>query len=100
MTAAPTYRDRDFVGSAWALDRVQDWLAGKDPVLVISGQPGAGKTAVVQRLVALSTGAITGPLSAGTLHAWHYCRHADTASTDAVRVIQKLSNQLASSVAS
>ena len=79
----PEHLDSEFVGREWALDRIEAWWRGGEPVLVVTGEPGAGKSALVARLV-----------SGGLVSAAHYCRQRVAESLDANTVIRSLAAQL------
>jgi CRP-like cAMP-binding protein len=90
---------RDFVGRGWAGDLIAGWLAGVAPVLLITGEPGAGKTMFAARTVATSRGqAFLGTLTPGFLHAAHFCRHFQTESIDPVSIVEHIGGQLAETV--
>jgi hypothetical protein len=45
--AAGALPERVFTGRGWALERIADWLdGGSEPVLLVTGVPGCGKTAL------------------------------------------------------
>jgi hypothetical protein len=46
----------EFVGRSWVGDRIAGWLTGGGPVLLITGEPGAGKTMVAAQAVAVARG--------------------------------------------
>ncbi|CAM3651292.1 AAA family ATPase [Kibdelosporangium persicum] len=88
LPSAPDHLGADFDGRDWAFDRIGYWLAGRESALVITGEPGAGKTALVSRLIAGNA----------AVSAAHYCRQQDTESLDAVSVILSLAGQLQANV--
>jgi len=77
-----------FVGRRWVFEAVRSWLAGSGTVLLITGQPGAGKTAVYERLV------VDWP--AGTvLGAEHRCRANEDVTRNVRRFVSSVAGQLA-----
>ncbi len=67
-------RRKDFCGREWLFRRIDDWRAGGDRrrALLITGDPGIGKSAIVAQLVHMNPG--------GQVLAYHCCR-ADTPET-------------------
>lgn len=64
---------KDFVGRQWLFAEIEDWLAeGQQPALLIVGDPGIGKSAIVATLVQQNPG--------GQVLAYHCCS-ADTPAT-------------------
>jgi cellulose biosynthesis protein BcsQ len=69
----------DFAGRDWVFKEIGDWLGGsKTSVLIVTGGPGTGKSAVAARVVAFATGATSPPRSlrslSGNLVLAHSCR--------------------------
>jgi CRP/FNR family transcriptional regulator, cyclic AMP receptor protein len=90
---------QQFVGRDWVGDRIARWLAGSATVLLITGEPGAGKTTVAAQALATSRGeALLGALTPGFLNAAHFCRQFQTESVDPVSVLEHISGQLAETV--
>jgi WD40 repeat protein len=86
-----------FVGRTWLFERVADWLAGRSRMLVITGAPGTGKSAVSARLVALAEEGW--PDGTGSwLGAFHVCRSSVAETRDGRRFSESLSGQLADRV--
>lgn len=90
----------EFVGRTWAFDRITEWLAGAEPILLMTGEPGAGKSTLIGNLVAMSDGetAPYGALGPGCLAATHFCRQQVAESVDALTVIRLLAARLCESV--
>ncbi len=63
---------RDFTGRKWLFDRLAAWLNGKGNCLVIEGDAGSGKSAIVSELIRRDPD--------GHMLAYHFCR-ADQAMT-------------------
>jgi tetratricopeptide (TPR) repeat protein len=82
-------RRRDFVGRQWLFDRIDGWRVGRrERALLVTGEPGIGKSAAVAQLVHLNPG--------GQVLAYHCCRADDPDTTDPTRFVQGLAFQLAS----
>lgn len=73
-------RTKQFAGRVWVFERIHEWLslpaAGR--FLLLTGDPGSGKTAIAARLVEFSRGVVTAPpscpmFSGGFLSAVHFC---------------------------
>jgi len=62
----------DFVGRRWLFERIDGWMAGPRRCLVIEGDAGTGKSAIVAELVRRDPGE--------RILAYHFCR-SDQAST-------------------
>jgi hypothetical protein len=83
FTAYLAERTARFTGREWMLRAVDDWLAdGAERLFLLTGEPGAGKTALAGRLVQISGGAVPPPdrsrrLGPGFLGAWHFCTAGD-----------------------
>jgi hypothetical protein len=91
MSAAPDKRElnfdsyisertKQFAGRVWVFERIHKWftLPGASRFLLLTGDPGSGKTAIASRLVEFSRGVVTPPptctkLSGGFLSAVHFC---------------------------
>jgi hypothetical protein len=87
----------DFVGRAWILDRVNQWLTeSTSTMLLIAGEPGSGKTALVRWLARQGRGAHheAGELGADVVYV-HECRPAFRPTLDARAFVQKLADGLA-----
>ncbi len=81
---------RDFCGREWLFQRIDAWRAdpGRQRALLITGDPGIGKSAIVAQLVHLNRG--------GQVLAYHCCR-ADTPETlRPARFIRALAGMIAS----
>ena len=72
------------LGRGWALERISGWLRSTEPALVVTGSPGAGKSALVSARV---------PAAARYL-----CQSQVTASSDPVRAFADIAGQLARTV--
>jgi hypothetical protein len=59
LTFAPA--PPDFVGREWVFDLIGKWLDETDrPMMIITGDPGVGKTALAARLVEMASGRVAG----------------------------------------
>lgn len=80
---------------------VDGWLVDPEGsvVFLITGEPGSGKTALVQQLVHLSRCRSNAPrypqVREGVWMAAHFCHVADTATLDPLRFVESISRQLA-----
>lgn len=97
MTDVPA----SFIGRTWLLQRVGDWL--NDPhggSLLITGDPGSGKTELAAHLVRMAKGADPAPefLRELRLHAAHFCKVELSDSISGHTVIAHLSKQLIDTV--
>jgi len=64
---------RGFTGREWLFQEIEEWRAqGSTPVLLLVGEPGVGKSAIIAALVHRNPG--------GHVLAYHYCR-SDTPAT-------------------
>jgi WD40 repeat protein len=86
-----------FIGRRWALERIHDWWQqSADPVLVITGGPGVGKTSLIKewvRKIHRSSSGHTGP----AIHAVQYAA-ARTDTGHSVGLLKALSAQLAENI--
>lgn len=91
MSAAPDKRElnfdsyiaertKQFAGRVWVFERIYEWLTlpGASRFLLLTGDPGSGKTAIAARLVEFSRVVVTPPptctkFSSGFLSAVHFC---------------------------
>lgn len=90
---------QEFVGRDWVGDRIADWLKGSASVLLITGEPGSGKTMIAAQAVTVSRGeAFLSVLVPGFLDAAHFCRQIQTESVDPVSIWEHVSGQLAGTV--
>ncbi|ONI93079.1 hypothetical protein ALI22I_00200, partial [Saccharothrix sp. ALI-22-I] len=90
----------EFTGRVWALDKVAEWLAGGERVLLVVAEPGVGKSAFAARLVQATRGEIPSRHGLGPewLAAAHFCQHRRQETLAAVRILERLAAQLAESV--
>lgn len=81
---------RDFCGRLWLFDRLDTWrqTAGRERALLITGDPGTGKSAVVAQLVHLNP--------EGQVLAYHCCQAAMQATLEPWRFIHSLAAMIAS----
>jgi Cdc6-like AAA superfamily ATPase len=92
---------KDFTGRDWIFSRVGEWLTTSTTrVLLITGEPGSGKTALAAELVRRSGGGANDSLSPrlegrATLAFAHFCHADDLASVDPKRFVEALARQLA-----
>jgi len=77
-------RTRGFDGRNWVFQAIDRWLADAAgaPLFLLTGEPGAGKSAIAGRLALISSGAVpasegTGRLRPGFLSAVHFCSARD-----------------------
>jgi len=75
-----TDRTRDFTGRKWVFDEIDKWLATPDAphMLIITGEPGIGKTSIAAQLTRFSTGVKVPQtnyvyIGTGFLSAFHFC---------------------------
>src|SRR5512146_3136675 len=74
-------RDRTarFSGRTWVFERIDQWLANSQTrYLLLTGEPGSGKTAIAARLAQFSQGSVDPPvhtreLKPAFLAAFHFC---------------------------
>src|SRR6266576_495772 len=73
-------RTKQFAGRVWVFERIHEWLTlpAASRFLLLTGDPGSGKTAVAARLVEFSYGVVSPPpsctkFSGGFLSAVHFC---------------------------
>lgn len=95
-------KTRDFAGRVWIFQVINDWLAKADTSrhLLLTGNPGSGKSAVAARLYEFSSGQIPPPdafalLGTGFLSAVHFCSARDRRWVDPSVFAQSLALQLA-----
>jgi hypothetical protein len=92
-------RVADFAGRQWVLDKVADWVSDCDAprVLLITGEPGCGKTALAAWLAASNDASPTGPLR-DVRSAWtarHFCMAEERrGSVQPARFAQSLAQQI------
>jgi hypothetical protein len=80
---------RDFCGREWLFDEIDAWRVGcREPALLLTGDPGAGKTAVVARLVHLNPG--------GQVLAYHCCQSDTPATLEPWRFVRSVAAMIAS----
>lgn len=81
--------ENTFTGRKWLFDRLDAWLSGPTPCLVIEGDTGTGKTAVVAELIRRNPD--------GRVLAYHFCTPA-ASTLDPVSTVRSLAGMLASGV--
>jgi archaellum biogenesis ATPase FlaH len=74
-----------FIGRRWAIDRVDRWLGSDARLMVIAGDPGAGKSALVDRVADLGD-------------AVYRCRAGQRSTGDPVRFAESIAEQLSASL--
>jgi hypothetical protein len=100
-------RTEGFGGRDWILLAIDEWLAdpASGPIFLLTGEPGAGKSALAGHLALISNGAVPAPdgagsLRAGFLGAVHFCSARDlrwiTPSVFAKSLARQLSERYAS----
>ncbi|MDX3387361.1 hypothetical protein PV682_38855 [Streptomyces niveiscabiei] len=85
-----------FVGREWALAEITSWYKTAEPLLVISAEPGVGKSALAVQLVRISHSEMLSPQGPGPtwLHAWHFCQAQQFSSLNIRDVLEQLAGQL------
>lgn len=84
-----------FVGREWAMAAIASWYEAAEPLLVVTGELGVGKTALMTRMVQVSLGqASCHGISPGWLHAWHFCQAQHFSSLDIRGVLEHVVGQL------
>jgi hypothetical protein len=78
-----------FAGREWLFDRLDAWLSGPRQCLMIEGDTGTGKTAVVAELIRRNPG--------GRLLAYHFCTPA-ASTLDPISAVKSLAGMLATGV--
>ncbi|MCD4735536.1 MAG: tetratricopeptide repeat protein [Bacteroidales bacterium] len=75
-----------FTGREWLLNEVREWLEKDEtPVLMITGEPGTGKSALAAKLIDIFD----------TIQAYHFCIFLDTEKSDPFRAVYNIAYQLA-----
>ena len=87
LPGPPTEPGR-FSGREWAVRRILDWRDRPGHLLLVTAEPGGGKTRLATHLAH----------TVGGVAALHYCRQRDTGSLDPIGVVEHLARQLAGSV--
>jgi WD40 repeat protein len=90
-----------FSGREWLFDAIETWLLESSPhSTLITGDPGAGKSAVAAQLVRLSTqGALSRTVRSRiveSLSAYHFCQDRDDTTLSPRRFVENISQQLIS----
>ncbi len=100
-------RTQGFDGRDWILLAIDAWLADPagPPLFLLTGEPGAGKSAMAGRLALISTGAVRAPdgadsLRAGFLSAVHFCSARDRRWINPQVFAESLARQLSDRYAS
>src|SRR5438105_3279694 len=80
-----TERTINFTGREWVFQAINDWLADPDGsrFFLLTGEPGAGKTAIASRLCQFAQGSVPSPegltsLTPNFLSAIHFCSGRDS----------------------
>jgi hypothetical protein len=93
-------RTEDFTGRGWVFDQLGEWLAAsEDPLFLITGGPGAGKSALAARLAQVSTGAAPSPhpeLVEGFLSFAQFCQSGADPTLDPRELVLSLTRLVAS----
>ncbi|MEU5209351.1 hypothetical protein [Streptomyces sp. NPDC020742] len=89
-------QSNSFVGREWALAEIASWYETTGPLLVISAEPGVGKSALAVRLAQVSLGEVPSPqgIGPGWLHAWHFCQAQRFGSLNIRGVLEQVAGQL------
>jgi predicted ATPase len=78
---------KDFVGREWLFEEIGKWrVRGAEPALLITGEPGIGKSAIVAALVHENTG--------GQVLAYHCCQADTPATLDPAGFVRNLAAML------
>ena len=81
-----------FTGREWLFDRVNNWLDGPNSCLLIEGDAGSGKTALVAGLVRRNS-------PEGRMLAYHFCSELQVQSTvDPAAVVRSIAAMLATAI--
>jgi hypothetical protein len=84
---------RDFCGREWLFDEIDLWLkSSPDPALLITGDPGTGKSALVAELVHRNPG--------GQVIAYHCCQADVLATIEPARFVRSIAAMIASQLPS
>lgn len=93
---------RDFTGRAWVFQALNEWLSRADAssVFLLTGEPGAGKTAIAARLAQFSDGTAAPPpgspqMQPGWLSGEHFCSARDGRWVRPHAFVKSLARQLA-----
>ena len=82
-------KHRDFCGRQWLFDEIDAWRTSSDePALLITGDPGTGKSAVVAQLLHLNPGS--------QVLAYHCCQADTPATLEPWRFVRSLAAMIAS----
>ena len=92
-------RSVDFFERSWVLDGLDDRLAESDErVVLLTGPPGAGKTAIAARIMQISQGGAPDGgrrhIRAGAVAAAHFCRARDDRTLDPLRWVAAVVSEL------
>ncbi|AJE83348.1 beta transducin-like protein [Streptomyces albus] len=89
-------QSESFVGREWALAEIESWYLSDEPSLIVTADPGVGKSALAVRLSQISRGEApaTKELGPGWLHAWHFCQAHRFTSLNIRGVLEQVAGQL------
>lgn len=89
-------QSESFIGREWAMAEIAAWHETDEPLLVVTGEPGVGKSTLMTRLVQISLGHVVSRrgLGPGWLHAWHFCQAQRFSSLDIRGVLERVAGQL------
>ncbi|MFG3253330.1 hypothetical protein [Streptomyces sp. NPDC048172] len=75
---------------------IASWYETAEPLLIISAEPGVGKSALAVRLAQISLGEAPPPqgIGPGWLHAWHFCQAQRFGSLNIRGVLEGVADQL------
>ena len=94
-------RTARFSGRTWVFERIDQWLANSQSrYLLLTGEPGSGKTAIAARLAQFSQGSVDPSVHAGELKpdflaAVHFCAATTAMWVDPTSFTRSVSLQLA-----
>jgi len=92
-------RTEDFTGRDWVFQRIGDWLAdADDPLFLITGGPGAGKSALAARLAQIAGGDAPSPhpeLREGFLDFAQFCQTRADPTLDPRELVVSLTRNVA-----
>jgi hypothetical protein len=97
---APYEPASHFSGRSWVFQRCERFVRGSRRRLLLTGDPGTGKSAIAVRLVQMSRGEVPSNglkcLGPGGIFYAHFCQANDPRTTRPLRFVEDLSSRLAS----
>lgn len=100
IPAALARQSDSFIGREWAMAEIASWYETAEPLLVVTGEPGVGKSTLATRLVQVSLDQVVTRqgLGPGWLHAWHFCQAQYFSSLDIRGALEQVAGQLCSTL--